>query len=224
MKKFLAIILALVMAMSLCACGLLEEDAEPETPAAAPETEAAETEAPEPEPEPPIEVGRFCEPDDMPEADFPEFTDPSLAIEVDGESYTIGWLYEHNIYDWREAGISFDQVNDRAVSILGLDYSDEAFEAIKRKVSDFTELMMLTPAADPEAVAGDIIVSSSDGSEDKVYDLEWLSSHNATEYTEAAITADIVKQYLDSIEPNFWYTREYRWIEVVYDRLVNGWE
>lgn len=186
-------------------------------------TEPIATEAPvteEPKVEPPIEVNRFCDPEDMPEADFPEFTDESLAIEADGETYTLGWLYEHNIYDWREAGITFKQIDDCSKTLLGLDYSNEALKAIKQKVSNFTELMMLSPAADGEITAGEIIVTTGDESVN--YNIEWLSSHNATEYTEAGITAEVVEQYLESIEEDFWYTKEYRWIAIVYDRLVNG--
>ncbi len=220
-KKLSAIFLAAALAFCLAACGTedMDDDVETQTEPPAPVETEAVTEAPV---EPPIEVGRFCEPEDMPEADCPEFTDESLAIEADGEKYTLGWLYEHNIYDWREAGITFDQINERSEDILWLDYSDEAFQAIKAKVSAFTELMMLSPVADVTPKSGEIVVSSSDGSDDVSYGIDWLSSHNATDYTEAGITADVVKQYLDSLKDDFWYTKQYRWIEVVYDRLVNG--
>lgn len=220
MKRFIALILALALALSLCACGDegVRTPNEPEENTAEP-AESAPEEEPAKE-EPPIEIPRFLEPDDMPEASFPEFTDESLAIEVDGESYNLGWLYEHNIHDWIEAGISFDQVNDVSPKLLGLDYTDEAFEAIKKKVSDFTEITMLNASAEPSAVAGSIVVTKGD--EETTYDLTWLSSNNATAYTEAGIGAEVVAQYLESLKADFWYTKEYRWIEEVYNRLVNG--
>ena len=218
MKKILAFILATVLALTLFGCAAEEPEEVVDVITEPAVTEAPVTEAPKVEP--PIEIDRFCEPDDMPEADLPELDDEANAIVVDGETYTLRWLYDHNIYDWREAGITFEQVNDRSAQLLGIDYSDEAFEAIKLKVSDFTELMMLSPAADGEVKAGGITVTTGDETVD--YDLEWLSSHNATEYTEAGITADVVADFLEAMEADFWYTYEYRWVTEVYNRLVNG--
>lgn len=218
MKKISAFILAAVMALTLFGCAAEEPEEVVDVITEPAVTEAPVTEAPKVEP--PIEIDRFCEPDDMPEADLPELDDEANAIVVDGETYTLRWLYDHNIYDWREAGITFEQVNDRSAQLLGIDYSDEAFEAIKLKVSDFTELMMLSPAADGEVKAGGITVTTGDETVD--YDLEWLSSHNATEYTEAGITADVVADFLEAMEADFWYTYEYRWVTEVYNRLVNG--
>lgn len=218
MKKISAFILAAVLALTLFGCAAEEPEEVVDVITEPAVTEAPVTEAPKVEP--PIEIDRFCEPDDMPEADLPELDDEANAIVVDGETYTLRWLYDHNIYDWREAGITFEQVNDRSAQLLGIDYSDEAFEAIKLKVSDFTELMMLSPAADGEVKAGGITVTTGDETVD--YDLEWLSSHNATEYTEAGITADVVADYLEAMEADFWYTYEYRWVTEVYNRLVNG--
>lgn len=218
MKKILALILAAVLALTLFGCAAEESEEVVDVITEPAVTEAPVTEAPKVEP--PIEIDRFCEPDDMPEADLPELDDEANAIVVDGETYTLRWLYDHNIYDWREAGITFEQVNDRSAQLLGIDYSDEAFEAIKLKVSDFTELMMLSPAADGEVKAGGITVTTGDETVD--YDLEWLSSHNATEYTEAGITADVVADFLEAMEADFWYTYEYRWVTEVYNRLVNG--
>ena len=220
LRKIAALICALALAASLCGCAFTDEEAEDIGPNEITEPAETEPEPEEPKVEPPIEVSRFCEPDDMPEADFAELDDETYAIEADGETYTLRWLYDHNIYDWRTAGITFDQVNERTKTLLGLDYSDEAFEAIKKKVSDFTELMVLKPAAEGEAAAGVITVTTGDETVD--YDIEWLSSHNATDYTAAGIDADTVSAYLDAIYENYWYTREYRWIEVVHDRLVNG--
>ena len=218
MKKILAFILATVLALTLFGCAAEEPEEVVDVITEPAVTEAPVTEAPKVEP--PIEIDRFCEPDDMPEADLPELDDEANAIVVDGETYTLRWLYDHNIYDWREAGITSEQVNDRSAQLLGIDYSDEAFEAIKLKVSDFTELMMLSPAADGEVKAGGITVTTGDETVD--YDLEWLSSHNATEYTEAGITADVVADFLEAMEADFWYTYEYRWVTEVYNRLVNG--
>ena len=218
MKKISAFILAAVMALTLFGCAAEEPEEVVDVITEPAVTEAPVTEAPKVEP--PIEIDRFCEPDDMPEADLPELDDEANAIVVDGETYTLRWLYDHNIYDWREAGITFEQVNDRSAQLLGIDYSDEAFEAIKLKVSDFTELMMLSPTADGEVKAGGITVTTGDETVD--YDLEWLSSHNATEYTEAGITADVVADFLEAMEADFWYTYEYRWVTEVYNRLVNG--
>ncbi len=213
MKKFLSLILAAAMALTLAACG----DAAPVEEGGG--TDAPETEAPvvtEPPVEPPIEVSEFCDPEDMPEADLAEFEADEYAIYVGDRAFNLGWLYEHNIYDWRQAGITYDQISEKTDSYLALSFPEDALAKFKQKISDFTMLMMLTPSAEGFAGTPSITV------DDAEYDVSWLSSHNATEYTEAGINADTVSQYLDALAENYWYTREYRWIEVVRDRLVNG--
>ncbi len=219
MKK-IAIILALLMAMTmLCACG----DGSEEPAATAPQTEApAETE-PEEEPvEPPIEIEEFGNYDDMPaptdSGEIPaEFTSDDFTVTVGDKSYNLQWLYEHSIYDWRLAGITFDQIEEKSDAILDIEFSSDAYAKMKQKISDFVMITMLDPGADLSS-APVITVG------DKEFDVEWLASHNATEYTAENIDAATVKQYLDSMSETLWYTREYRWISVVYDRLVNGWK
>lgn len=218
MRKFLALILALTLALSLCACGTEADD----TPNVTAKQTEATTEEPEPEPEPPIEVSEFCDPEEMPapfDGDAPEgYTSDELAITANGTTYTLEWLYNHNIYDWRQAGITYNQIDEAYEEYLDVPFTADAAAALKTKVSDFTMLTMLGTtdgniyADTPEITVGD-----------ETYDIEWLSSHNATEYTEAGIDADTVSQYLDAVKDGFWYTREYRWIETVHDRLVNGW-
>lgn len=217
MKK-IAIILALLMAMTmLCACG----DGSEEPASTAPQTEApAETE-PEEEPvEPPIEIEDLF--DDMPAPTDsgeipPEFTSDDFTITVGDKSYNLQWLYEHSIYDWRYAGITYDQIEEKSDAILDIEFSSDAYAKMKQKISDFVMITMLDPGADLSS-APVITVG------DKEFDVEWLASHNATEYTAENIDAATVKQYLDAMSETLWYTREYRWISVVYDRLVNGWE
>lgn len=223
MKKTIALSLAILMAL-FGGCALTEPEEEIVEVVTVPAvTEAPVTEAPKEEP--PIEVDRFCEPDDVPDYHLPEFDDESLGIEADGEVYTIGWLYEHNIYDWREAGITFEQIDERSEDILKLDYPTAVFNAFKQKISDFVELMMLSPADGASVKPGGIVVTTDAGGEvsEASYDFDWLSSHNATDYTAAGIDEHTVSQYLGSIHDDFWYTKEYRWIEVVHERLVNGW-
>lgn len=215
MKKFFALALTALMALSLCACTMPEENTpEAATTAAPAPEEAVTTEAPV---EPPIEIGEFCDPEEMPAADLPEMEDDAYSITVGDRSFTLKWLYEHNIYDWRQAGISYEQVEEKTGDYMDLAFSAEALEALKAKISDFTMLVMLTPADGSAVTAPEITV------DDEVYDLAWLSSHNSTDYTDAGIDAGTVKQYLESMENDFWYTKEYRWIEEVYNRLVNGW-
>ena len=219
MKKLISILTALVMALSLCACaGEAENPADGDSESQ--QTQAPETEEPEPAVEPPIEVSEFGEPEEMPEPfdgeEPAEFTSDELAITVGDRKFNVSWLYSQNIYDWRQAGITYDQISDKTGAYIDIPFTDEALTAFKNKISDFSMLLMLNDGSKvytPTVTVGD-----------ESYDYEWLSSHNATEYTEAGIDAATVKSYLDAIEENFWYAPEYRWISEVYNRLVNGWE
>lgn len=221
MRKFAAVILALAMVLSLCACGDsgVRTPNEPEPATAAP----AETEPEEVKVEPPIEISEFSDPEDVPaptdSGEYPEEAlDESLAVTAsDGRTYDFKWLYEHNVHDWLAAGIAFDPIDELSDAYLALPLTDDAIATMKQKISDFTELTFMggTAEAGIKSVAPVITVG------DEEYGLDWMSSHNATEYTEAGIDADIVSQYLEAIA-DYSYTREYRWIHVVYDRLVNG--
>ena len=218
MKKIVLILTVLVMALSVCACAV-EENSEPSGGTETKQEQKLETE-PVPVVEPPIEISEFGEPEDLPEPfegeEPAEFTSDELAITVGDRSFNAAWLYWHNIYDWRQAGITYDQIKEMNGAYMDLPFTDAAMEAYKAKVSDFTMIMMLNDGSQvftPTVTVGD-----------ESYDYEWLASHNATEYTEAGIDADTVKTYLDAIEENFWYAPEYRWISEVYNRLVNGWE
>ena len=215
MKKLLAILFVLTLALSLCACA-----AEPNEPTG---TQPKGTEAPAPtEPEvteePPIEISEFCPVDDMPapfsDEDPVAFSDETYAITVGGESYTPEWLYNHNIYDWRTAGITFDQVNAVADGVLDMPFNSDALAEFKAKISEFTMIMMLEAPADINTLGYAVTL------DDEVYDIAWLSSHNATEYKEAGIPAATIKEFLDILHDDFWYTREYRWMEEVYARLT----
>lgn len=220
MKKFLFLILVAAIVLFAAGCADDSTTTDLTDDAAGPSgTENAESETPaetEPPVEPAIEVSEFCEPEDMPEAELSEFESDDYAITVGDRTFSLGWLYEHNIYDWRQAGITYDQIDEKTGSYLALPFSEEALEKFKQKISDFTMLIMLQPSAEGFADTPSITV------DDDVYDIEWLSSHNATEYTEAGIDAGTVSQYLEALAENYWYTREYRWIEIVHDRLVNG--
>ena len=214
MKKLLAVLLVLTLVLSLCACA--EEQSEPAG------TQPQTTDVPHPtEPEvteePPIEISEFCPADDMPspfgDEDPIDFYD-AYNIEVGGESYSPAWLYNHNIYDWRTAGITYEQVNTVADDILGLPFNDDAFAALRAKISEFTLIMMLEAPADINTLGYAVTL------DDEVYDIAWLSSHNATEYKEVGIPAATVKEFLDALHDDFWYTREYRWMEEVYARMT----
>ena len=219
MKKIILILTALAMAIAFCACAVEDGGDEPSDVTEPQKAQELETE-PVPVVEPPIEISEFGEPEDMPEPfegeEPAEFTAEELAITVGDRSFNASWLYWHNIYDWRQAGITYDQIKEMNGAYMDLPFTAEAMEAYKAKVSDFTMIMMLDDGSrvyTPTVTVGD-----------EEYDYEWLASHNATEYTEAGIDADTVKTYLEAIEENFWYAPEYRWISEVYNRLVNGWE
>lgn len=222
MKKIFVILCVAIFALTLCSCG----DVEPRTPNES-ETEPAsvateaETEPEIPE-EPPIEISEFCDPEDMPEpfsGDAPAvYTSESDGITVDGRSFTLEWLYLHNIYDWRAAGIPFDGIDDKTSDYLDCGFTDAARDAFKQKISDFTMLSFLGTTNGTYVVSAPSITLG-----DETFGLDWLSSHNATEYTEAGLDADIVSQYLDALAADYWYTPEYRWIQEVHNRLVNGW-
>ena len=218
MKKIL--ILITLAALIFCACGF-EAEEEPEPVVTEPV--ATEPVVVEPEPvEPPIEISEFCDPEDMPAPFDGDGAFADISVSADGEDYGAEWLYYHNIYDWRQAGISYDSINDATEALLGQPFTADALTAFKSKISDFTMLIMLTPV-DGSSVTPPAITVEYDGEQNE-YSYDWLSSHNSTEYEAAHIPAETVKEYLDAISADFWYTKEYRWIEVVYDRMVNGWE
>ena len=207
MKKLLAIFMALFMVFALVGCAAEGDEpsiTQPNGTEASPATEPEVTE------EPPIEISEFCPEEDMP---APFEGDGAFADIFIGD-YTPEWLYYHNIYDWRAAGITYNEVDSATGELLSMPLADDALVALKQKISDFTMIMMLDVPADIYASAPAITV------DDDVYDITWLSSHNATEYTEAGIPAETVKQYLDALSENFWYTYEYRWVEEVYSRLT----
>lgn len=225
MKNFLklaALLLSLALVLGLVGCGTYDEDDTLDAPDTV-DQQNSDDEPKEPEKpkeEPPIEISEFSEPEDMPKATEsgeypPEFTADDYAINVDGRSFTLQWLYEQNIHDWFQAGITFEMIEGMTGKYLDLPLTADAIEALKQKISDFTMLTYLeVGTVTPPSITVD----------EAVYDLEWLSSHNATQYTEAGISADIVSQYLDMITDDFGYTPEYRWIKEVYNRLVNGWD
>ncbi len=219
MKKLLSVTAAvLALLILLCACAVNDTEEAPEPV----ETSAPETEAPEPVVEPPIVILDYPNIEEMPEpvegGGVPdEFTSDEFAVSVGDESFNLQWLYEHSIYDWRYAGIAFDQIEEKSDAILEINMTADAVAAMKQKISDFTMLMMLDPGADLSSTP---IITVGD----KEFDVEWLSSHNATDYAAENIDAETVRSYLDAMSGSLWYTREYHWISTVYDRLVNGWE
>lgn len=222
MKKLIAILLALTLMLSLCACAGESEDDTPNGPNAPKDQVDDSIDPEEPTPEPPIEVSEFGDPEDMPEplengGTPDEFTSDEYAITVGDRVFNLGWLYEHNIHDWAQAGITYDQINGMTGKYLDLPLTADAISALKTKISDFTMLVMLESGDGSSATPPQITVG------DEIYDFEWLTSHNATEYTEAGIPADTLQQYMDAIEDNFGYTSEFRWLKIVHDRLVNGW-
>ena len=215
MKKLLAILLAMTMLFAFAACASEESGPAPSEPKG---TEAPPATEPKVTEEPPIEISEFGPAEDMPAPfggeDPVGFSDGSIAVTVGDETYTAEWLYWHNIYDWRQAGITYEQVGKVTDAIVDLPFNDDALAGIKAKISDFTMIMMLEAPVDINTSAPAITL------DDEVYDVAWLSSHNATDYKEVGIPADTVKQYLDALKDDFWYTYEYRWIEEVYSRMT----
>lgn len=223
LKKLAAILLALVMVLALAGCGGETEGENPDVQPDAADAQPEDTEPEAPKEEPPIEISEFGDPEEMPQAtdsgEYPaEFTSDDYAITVGDRSFTLQWLYEQNIHDWIQAGITFDQIDEKTDSYLALPLTAEAIEALKTKISDFTQIVFMgtTAEAGIESVAPIITVG------DQEYGLDWMTSHNATEYTEAGIDANVVSQYLDALA-DYSYTPEYRWIKEVHNRLVNGW-
>ena len=220
MKKLLSVTAAvLALLILLCACAVNDTEEAPEPV----ETSAPETEAPEPVVEPPIVILDYPNIEEMPEpvegGGVPdEFTSDEFAVSVGDESFNLQWLYEHSIYDWRYAGIAFDQIEEKSDAILEINMTADAVAAMKQKISDFTMLSFLGTTDGTYVVSAPSITLG-----DETFGLDWLSSHNATEYTEAGLDADIVSQYLDALAADYWYTPEYRWIQEVHNRLVNGW-
>lgn len=221
MKKILAVLFAAAMLLCTVSCGTEADTPEDDLPAA---TEPTDTEPEAPKEEPPIEVSEFSDPEEMPAvtedgSEPAEFTSPDYAISVGDRSFDLKWIYYQNIHDWAQAGITFDQIEEKTYDYLSVPMTDEAAAALKQKISDFSMLLLM--GTTDGSVAPDSAPEISVGEE--VYGIEWLSSHNATQYTEAGISADIVSQYLEAIEADFGYTPEYRWIKEVLNRLVNGW-
>ena len=217
MKKLLAVLLAFALVLSLCACA----EEQPRTPGEA--DLPNNNQAAEPKQEPPIEVSEFGDPEDMPApfadgVDTSDFTSDTYAITIGSRTFTPEWLYYQNIHDWVQAGIPFDAVEDLTKNCQELPMNSDAWEAFKTKISDFTMLSFMGTTDGTYSAGAPVITIGGDE-----YGFEWLSSHNATEYNEAKIPAATVKEYLDAIEPTLGYTPEYRWIKVVYDRMVNGW-
>lgn len=223
MKKLLAILLAISLMLSLCACAGEGEGPTPDKPGDQQNPPSdPDPEPDEPAPEPPIEVSEFGDLEDMPEpldGSLPaEFSSADYALTVGDRTFDLEWIYYHNIYDWAQAGFTYDQINEKTPDYLGLPLNADAINALKNKISDFTMLTFMGTADGTTAGATPEITVNDDA-----YDFEWLTSHNATEYTEAGIPADTLKQYMEAIEADYWYTPEYRWLKIVYDRLVNGW-
>ena len=222
MKKLLAILLILAMMLSLCACAG-EEANTPKEPDGHDQPAADPDEPKEPAPEPPIEVSDIGPVDESLPAPFDgeapaDFTDETHGITVGGSVYTPEWLYYHNIHDWVQVGMTYDDVSAKTGELIGFDsMTSAAVDVLKAKISDFTMLIMLESSDGSSSPAPSITVG------DETYDFEWLTSHNATEYTEAGIPAATLKEYMTAIEDSHGYTKGYRWLEVVYDRLVNGW-
>ena len=221
MKRIIAILLALALMLCLCACAEEDGARTPNEPDGQNQPADPDPEPEEPKPEPPIEVSEFSAPEDMPapfDGGAPEsFTDETLAVFVGDRAFTPEWLYYQDIHDWVQAGITYDQISEKTGSYLDLPLTADALAAFKDKISEFTMIVMLTSGDGSTNPAPSITVG------DEVYDFEWLTSHNATEYTEAGIPASTIKDYMDAIKETHGYTPEYRWIEIVHDRLVNGW-
>lgn len=220
MKKLLAILLSLTLVLLLCACESAEPNDTPDTNQSQNQTDTQDPETIA-EPEPPIEVSEFAPNEDMPEpfadgAENADFTSEAAGVTVGERAFTLEWIYYHNIHDWVKAGITYDDGVNLAEVFINLGLTDQAWKAVKEKISDFTMIVMW----ESDSIDGAALPSITVG--DEVYDLAWLSSHNATEYKEAGIPAATVKDYLDVLRDKYWYTSEFRWMEIVYDRMVNG--
>ena len=219
MRKILAVLIVLVFMLSLCACADTEPEKNPGT--TQPQNQSDPENTPEPKVEPPIEVSEFGPEENMPKpfadgAENADFTAESAGITAGGRVFTLEWIYYHNTHDWVQAGITYDDGVNLAGTYIDLGLANDAWEAVKAKISDFTMLVMMDPVVIDSAAMPSVTVG------DEVYDFAWLSSHNATEYTEAGIPAATVKDYMDAVRDNYGHTPEFRWIEIVYDRLVNG--
>lgn len=129
--------------------------------------------------------------------------------------YTPEWLYTWPTDGWEQAMITRETVEDMLSIYRVYPFTDEARAAFEHKLSYFL-------GHDVSLSIENDLTNLTVGN--KAYELNWLVTHNFSQYRAEGIDAEILSEYLERIEPECGDTEYFGYIRTVYEEMINDFQ